>query len=649
MDELDQRVGPAAVVRERFDAMGMLVAFYQGPELRTVGANAAFRAFAGRDDVIGRTFDELLPELTAQRISPLVHRVFTTGEVQIGREWRFQVDGDEPEARREFFLDFIAEPYRDAGGTVVGVTGIATDVTEQVRLRQAEQQRTLDAERRYDNARDTITALQRQLLPPGLPVLPSVHIAGSYLLADAADAAGGDWFDAISLSGGRVALVVGDVVGHGVAASAAMGQLRAVLQDRLDESGDALVALAAVDRMATRVPEARAATVCIVVLDPADGTFSWCSAGHPPPLIIAGAKTRFLPAAGTRPLGTGAVYATSTDRLDPGDLVLLYSDGIIERPGREPAAAMVELAQVAADAVAGHTFSDSEQLTAERACTHILELLVRDTGHTDDITLLAAQCHAAQAPLRLKLDFADGDNPITAVRKALTVWLTRLGTGPEDILTLTHAAVELVTNAADHAHPDIPGGTATLTAELTTDGRVRMRVSDEGKWRERARPGSEGFREHGGLGLAMTRQFVDQLDIDPGPAGTTATVHHRLSRPSRLLTAEQLTGTTPATAPEELTLLLDQPHAPSNRVAVHGPLDGTTADKFAAELDRYTLGGTHTVTVDLIGVSHLASAAIAVLLARRASLRLYAPPETVAHHVLSVVGLEHHSGDPDVA
>src|SRR6185369_3274019 len=117
---------------------------------------------------------------------------------------------------------------------------------------------------------DDETRLQRQLLPPGLPVLPAVLVAASYLPAGGA-AAGGDWFDAIALPGGRVALVVGDVVGHGMAASAAMGQLRAVLHDRLEESGDLLAAVRAADRTAHRVPEARVATVCGAVLNPADG------------------------------------------------------------------------------------------------------------------------------------------------------------------------------------------------------------------------------------------------------------------------------------------------------------------------------------------------------------------------------------------
>lgn len=232
--------------------------------------------------ILAMSFRGLLPEFAAQQISPMMERVFATGHAQAGREWRFQV-GDSDDPRREYFLDFVVEPYLDGEDAVAGITAFAIDVTEQVRLRQADQDRAIEAERRYAHALDVIRTLQQQLPPPGLPVLPSEQIAASYLLADADTAAGGDWFDAVPLPEGRVALVVGDVVDHGVAASAAMGQLRTVLQDRLDDTSDLLGAIRAADRLARRVPAARAATVCVAALDPVDGTLTWCSAGHPPP------------------------------------------------------------------------------------------------------------------------------------------------------------------------------------------------------------------------------------------------------------------------------------------------------------------------------------------------------------------------------
>ncbi|AEV85153.1 hypothetical protein ACWT_4131 [Actinoplanes sp. SE50] len=654
-NDLDGLVGDAQTVRHTFESMPLIMIEWAGSDHRIAAINAAFRRIVGREHerLVGLPTREATPELAGQQVFEMFDEVYTTGREQVAREWRLQVSAGPGGELREIFLDFYLVPVYDDSGAVVGMRAFSTDVTDRVRERQAAQERTAAAEHRYTQARDVINALQRQLLPPGLPVLPSARIAGSYLLADAETAAGGDWFDAVPLAGGRVALVVGDVVGHGVAASAAMGQLRAVLQDRLDDSGDILTAMGAADRMARRMPAARAATVCIVVLDPVDGALSWCSAGHPPPLVVNADAARFLPSSGTAPLGTGGRYTVSSDQLRAGEMVLLYSDGIIERPGREPAAATVELSQVAVDTVAGRGMDTDDLSAVERACTQILELLVRRTGHTDDITLLAAQRRTPSPPLHLSGPTAT----VTprAARAAVEDWLRLHEAGEEDLVALTHAVGELVTNADEHARPDTADATVTVTAELRDDGEARLCVADNGRWRHRDRPGDEQFRAGHGFGLAMTASFADDLDIDRGEHGTTVSVRRRLYRPARLLTAEQINHERPpADEAPKVMIILDQPHAAGSRIAIHGPLDTDTVDNLRTELDRYTLGGTHELTVDLTGVTHLASAAVAELYrpqqydpARPYPLRLYAPAGSTAHHVLSLINLPHTTTDPD--
>src|SRR5262249_30103621 len=148
------------------------------------------------------------------------------------------------------------------------------------------QARAAEVQRRYEQARDVIDALQRELLPGGVPVLPRLEVAASYLLADVETAAGGDWFDALAFEDGRVALGGGDVVGHGISASATMGQLRVLLRERLSATGDLLTALDALNLAARWIPGARAATVCVAVLDPTTGALSYCTAGHPAPLLL---------------------------------------------------------------------------------------------------------------------------------------------------------------------------------------------------------------------------------------------------------------------------------------------------------------------------------------------------------------------------
>jgi serine phosphatase RsbU (regulator of sigma subunit)/anti-sigma regulatory factor (Ser/Thr protein kinase)/anti-anti-sigma regulatory factor len=652
--ELARRVGDSDVVRELYDQLPVLSMALDGPEHRIVVANAAYRQAVGREELVGLTYREALPDVAGQQVHEVFDRVYETGRPESGRSWRGHYDRTGTGELDERFFDFTVSPRRDRHGQVIGTSVVAFDVTEQVRARRQAQRETAEAEQRYAQAQDVITSLQRHLLPPGLPVLPSVRLAGSYLLADGDNAAGGDWFDAVPLSDGRVALVVGDVVGHGVAASAAMGQLRAVLHDRLDETGDILTALAAADRMATRVPDAHAATVCITVLDPIDGTLIYGSAGHPPPLVLTVEEPRYLPASGCGPLGTQATYTVAKDQLGIGEVVLLYSDGIIERPGRQPAAATAELAVVAADTVAGRALHDPGLNAVERACTQILEILVRATGHTDDITLLAAQRTTPIEPMHLRLD---ADLPaITTSRLAVHSWLRDHAVGHRDHSALQHAVSELVTNAVEHSNPDTVEGTVTITGTLDPDGVARISVTDHGHWRERARPGNDEFRRDHGIGLALTSQLVDHLDISRSPNGTTATVHHRLTHPARLLTADQIThglcSTHTRQDPPEPTLIVDQPHAPASRIAIHGPLDATNSDHFAHELDRLTLGHTHPLTIDLTAVTHLASAAVAVL--HRATthqttdtaLRLYAPAGSPAHHILALVNLPHTTTDP---
>ena len=198
-----------------------------------------------------------------------------------------------------------------------------------------------------------IVALQEALLPPALPVLPRARIAARYLVAGQEQSAGGDWFDAIPLAGGSVALVVGDVVGHGVAASAAMGQLRAVLTELLAAEADLGRVLARTDAFAARTPALRAATLALAVLDPASGMLRYTTCGHPPPLVISiDGAARYLDGTGTGPLGTGSPPALATSALAPGELLLLYSDGLVERPDRTIGEGMAELAEAAAGAAA---------------------------------------------------------------------------------------------------------------------------------------------------------------------------------------------------------------------------------------------------------------------------------------------------------
>ena len=371
--------------------------------------------------------------------------------------------------------------------------------------------RDADAERGNAAGRGIVAELQEALLPTALPVLPRARIAARYLVAGQEQAAGGDWFDAIPLDGGGVALVVGDVVGHGVAASAAMGQLRAVLAELLAAEDDLGHVLRRTDAFAARMPSLRAATLALAVLDPAAGTLRYTTCGHPPPLVIGVDGTaRYLEGTGTGPLGTGSPPVLATSTLAPGELVLLYSDGLVERPNRTIAEGMAELAVVAADAAANRSPGPrpdkhaADPAAAERVCQLTVELLTR-TGHADDITALAAQWLADPVPA-LHLSLPSERTSLTTARDAFADWLSRLDVAADDWEALHLAMVEVFTNAIEHAYPRGEPGTIELDATLEDDGSVACLVTDHGTWR----PPDPADADRG-HGLMVAGHVVDKL------------------------------------------------------------------------------------------------------------------------------------------
>jgi anti-sigma regulatory factor (Ser/Thr protein kinase)/anti-anti-sigma regulatory factor len=281
--------------------------------------------------------------------------------------------------------------------------------------------------------------------------------------------------------------------------------------------------------------------------------------------------------------------------------------------------------------------------------TQTLELLIRLTGHRDDVTLLAAQLVPPEAGLALTVPATE--EWLAEARKQLGDWLDALHVGKSDGDVLRHAVVELVTNVVDHAYLDSPDvDTVTIDGELTGTGHARIRVTDRGQWRA---PSPSPDR---GLGLHLTSKLVDELRVDHGAEGTTAIVSHRLTRPGRLLTGEDVTAgsfTRPPAQPAPL-LVLDQPSAPRPRLRVDGPVDVATAEEFDAGVRAAGSAGGRSPTLDLAGVSHLASAGAAALHRLVAlhrdngtELRLYAPAGTAADMILTLVGLEHETADPD--
>jgi serine phosphatase RsbU (regulator of sigma subunit)/anti-sigma regulatory factor (Ser/Thr protein kinase)/anti-anti-sigma regulatory factor len=648
-DRAGRLVGEASVVRDVFEQLPVILLGMTGPDHRVVAMNAACRAFLGRSDVIGLPIREALPDIAGQQLYEFLDRAYASGQPQTGREWRAQIEiGSEI---REVYADFTIAPWRAADGTISGLLVSAADATERVQQRQAAQEKTADAERRYRAARDVVAELQEALLPTTLPVLPRASIAAHYLVAGQEQAAGGDWFDAIPLGGGRIALIVGDVVGHGVAASAAMGQLRAVLAELLTAEPDLTQVLERTTAFAARNAALRAATLAVVVLHPAEGTLRYATCGHPPPLIVgADGATRFLDGSRSGPLGTGPAPVLVTDKLDSGELLLLYSDGLIERPDRTIPEGMAELARVAAEAAANRTLSaGAARSAAERVCQLTVELLTR-TGYADDVTTLAAQVTEPVPGIRLELP---AERPsLTVARQALGEWLDRLDATQDDRADLRLALVEVVTNAIEHAYSGGEPGTIEMTAELDDDGIMACRITDHGTWRQP--DPTQGDRGHG---LMVAGQVVDALTVSHRPTpdgtvegtdeGTVVTLRHRLRRPAILGTDHR--SAQAAAYPLEPPFAVETTFDGERGLAlVSGPVDITTADLLGRRLLSASRGGTVSLLADLTGVTHLASAGVRTLYQVRnllathnQELTLVAAAKSSARMVLDLVRLPH--------
>jgi serine phosphatase RsbU (regulator of sigma subunit)/anti-sigma regulatory factor (Ser/Thr protein kinase)/anti-anti-sigma regulatory factor len=657
-DKLGQLTGDAVVVRDAFEQLPMVLIALDGPDHRLAAMNAAYRAFTGRSGVLGVAYRDAFPELAGQQVYELLDRVYATGEAETGTEWRAQIDLG-PQGSREIFADFTVSPRRAADGSVNGLLIMAIDATARVAEQRAARRRAADAERRNPAGRGIVAELQEALLPTALPVLPRVRIGARYLVAGQEQAAGGDWFDAIPLHGGGVALVVGDVVGHGMAASAAMGQLRAVLAELLAAEEDLGQVLRRTDAFAARTPSLRAATLALAVLDPAAGTLQYTTCGHPPPLVIGvDGRARYLEGTGTGPLGTGSAPVLASSTLAPGELILLYSDGLVERPNRTMAEGMAELAVVAADAAANRSLAPllieplliengADPAAAERLCQLTVELLTRTTGHADDITALAAQWLADPVPA-LHLSLPSERASLTTARDAFAGWLSRLDVTPDDWEALHLAMVEVFTNAVEHAYPRGAPGTVELDATLEADGTVACLVTDHGRWR----PPDPADADRG-HGLMVAGHVVDQLLVShpesngmATPRGTSVTLRHRLRRPAILASVRGEHVAHRAEPP--FTVDTSAAADATARALVGGAVDITTAGLLARRLLSVSRGGTVSLVADLTGVTQLASAGVRALYqvskqlaAHGQKLTLVTAAGSATQHVLDLVRLDH--------
>jgi serine phosphatase RsbU (regulator of sigma subunit)/anti-sigma regulatory factor (Ser/Thr protein kinase) len=362
----------------------------------------------------------------------------------------------------------------------------------------------------YEHHHAVAETLQRSLLPDGLPELPEAVLAGHYL-PGAGATVGGDWYDVITLPDGEVALVMGDVVGRGVRAASVMGQLRSACRIYAAQGlGPAEVVLL-LNEFAHDLGAGEMATLVYLALDPATGSGSVVSAGHPPPLVrAADGSTSFLPAEPQVPLGVvrRATYEASPVELGPADAVVLYTDGLIERRDASLDEGLDRLA-VAVEAAPEDPAG---------CCDFVIQALLGGDRAGDDVAMLVLQrVEAVGEPLSLELPA--GSETLRPLRRSLRTWLRSAGATDDEIYDLTLAANEAAANAAEHAYGPVD---ATYEVDATlADGVVEIEVRDSGRWR----PPRDSDR---GRGLPLMEGLTDELDVERGDDGTVVRMRRRL-------------------------------------------------------------------------------------------------------------------------
>ncbi len=362
-----------------------------------------------------------------------------------------------------------------------------------------------------DQQRETALALQHAMLGPA--VLPP-GFAVRYQPATRPLQIGGDWYDVVDLDDGRLALIVGDCVGHGLMAATVMGQLRSACRALLLENPSPSTTLEALDRFAAQLPGAGCTTAFCAVLTSDTGELIYSSAGHPPPVVVHANRTiQLLNDGRSIPLGLRLRQELPRPQarltLPPRTTLLLYTDGLVERRRVPLDQGIARAAEIVRDGGA----SSLDELASE-----LMSSLAPSGGYQDDVAMLLYR-----QPPPLEADFEADVNHLAPTRAALRSWLTRAGVNADQTLSVLMAAGEAVANAIEHGHRSSPG-TVTLQATALAD-QVRVTVTDTGSWKT-PQPAAD---PHRGRGITLMRGLMNDVTIQPGTGGTVVELRARIT------------------------------------------------------------------------------------------------------------------------
>ena len=368
----------------------------------------------------------------------------------------------------------------------------------------------------YEQEHAVAATLQKSLLPGSLPADPRVSIAARYRPGTEELDVGGDWYDVIRIGDDRIGVAIGDVVGHGIEAASAMGQLRSALRAlALTGHGPGTV-IEGLDRFARTSGPATMATVAYAELDLTTNELRYACAGHPPPLIQIAGKIRFLERGRTTPLAAlpePIRCDEGTEAFPPGSVLVLYSDGLIERRGEQLDLGMERLSDVLREAPSGHP---------EDLADRLLALLIGEGPQDDDVAILCLRA-APEAP-PLVISIPPEPRALADVRASVRRWLVEVPLSEEAREDVVLACNEACANAVEHAYRR--GRAAPIRVSLSREATaIRIDIVDEGAWR---RDGEDAGRGHG---MSLMRALMDEIEVRPSDEGTVVTMKRRITEP----------------------------------------------------------------------------------------------------------------------
>ncbi|MDQ0792131.1 SpoIIE family protein phosphatase [Streptomyces sp. B1I3] len=360
----------------------------------------------------------------------------------------------------------------------------------------------VDNARRYTRERATALALQRSLLPSRSAPQRAVEVTSRYVPSTVGAGIGGDWFDVIPLSGARVALVVGDVVGHGIHASATMGRLRTAVralaevdlapEELLTQLDDLVMKLDREEEAGAAGTASVAGATCLyAVYDPISCSCTMARAGHPEPVL---ARPHEYPEKLALPAGPalgagGAPFEAARFELPEGSRLALYTDGLLAAPGPDADASLAELCHLLAP----------PEVSLDRTCDTVMSALVPERP-VDDVAFVLARTRRLDQENHASWDLAADPAVVVEARRRAAGQLEAWGLG-DAVLTTELVVSELVTNAIRYGGPPI-------TLRLIRDLALVCEVSDGSSTAPHLRRAR--MYDEGGRGLLLVASVTER-------------------------------------------------------------------------------------------------------------------------------------------